>query len=141
MQQIVERTANILKIDIDKNASKKISLASRSTPRISNRIVRQLRDFAHAENQEIICKNICKTGFKALGIDDLGLDEQDREYLRLIVETFQNNPVGISTLCAAYSEEKETIEEIIEPYLLQKGLLMRTPQGRIVTEAGRKILL
>jgi len=140
MQKIVERTAKILKIDIAKDASKKISLASRSTPRISNRIVRQLRDFAHAENQKIINSDICNTGFTALGIDNLGLDEHDREYLRLIVETFQNNPVGISTLCAAYSEEKETIEEIIEPYLLQKGLLLRTPQGRIVTDAGKNIL-
>jgi len=140
MQKIVERTAKILKIDIAKDASKKISLASRSTPRISNRIVRQLRDFAHAENQTIINSDICNTGFTALGIDNLGLDEHDREYLRLIVETFQNNPVGISTLCAAYSEEKETIEEIIEPYLLQKGLLLRTPQGRIVTDAGKNIL-
>lgn len=140
MQQIVERTAKILKIEIEGNASKKISLASRSTPRISNRIVRQLRDFAHAENQEIINSSICTTGFTSLGIDNLGLDEHDREYLRLIVEVFKNNPVGISTLSAAYSEEKETIEEIIEPYLLQKGLLLRTPQGRIVTEAGKEVL-
>ncbi len=138
MQEIVERTAKILQIDINATASKKIALASRSTPRISNRIVRQLRDFAHAENKEIIDSSICTTGFRALGIDDLGLDENDREYLRLIVETFHNNPVGIATLSAAYSEEKETIEEIIEPYLLQKGLLLRTPQGRVVTDQGKQ---
>ncbi len=140
MQKIVERTGRILKIEVEKNASQKISLASRSTPRISNRIVRQLRDFAHAENKNSIDDQICAKGFLALGIDNAGLDEHDREFLRLIVEKFGGGPVGISTLCAAFSEEKETIEEIIEPYLLKCGFLLRTPQGRMVSESGKKVI-
>lgn len=140
MQKIVERTGKILSIQVDSNASEKISLASRSTPRISNRIVRQLRDFAHAENVETITEEICDQGFLSLGIDHSGLDEHDRDFLRLIVEKFSGGPVGISTLSAAFSEERETIEEIIEPYLLKSGFLLRTPQGRVVSEAGKKMI-
>lgn len=141
MQQIVERTAKILQIEITPRASKRIAKACRSTPRISNRIVRQLRDFAQSHSQENITNEICNIGFNSLGIDKHGLDEHDRSFLELIIEKFQSGPVGISTLCAAFSEEKETIEEIIEPYLLQKGFLQRTAQGRIVTEEGKSIII
>jgi len=141
MQQIGERTAKILEIDITSQASKRIAHACRSTPRISNRILRQLRDFAHSEEKECITNEICSVGFSSLGIDIHGLDDHDRQFLSLIIHTFQSGPVGISTLCAAFSEDKETIEEIIEPYLLQKGFLQRTSQGRIVTEEGKKIII
>ena len=140
MQKIVERTGKILSIGVSPQASAKISLASRSTPRISNRIVRQLRDFAQAEDLSEISEKICEQGFESLGIDNSGLDEHDREFLRLIVEKFGGGPVGISTLSAAFSEERETIEEIIEPYLLKSGFLLRTPQGRVVSEAGKNII-
>lgn len=140
MQKIVERTGKILKIGVSKTASEKISKASRSTPRISNRIVRQLRDFAQAEDLSEISEKICDQGFLSLGIDNVGLDDHDRDFLRLIVEKFSGGPVGISTLSAAFSEERETIEEIIEPYLLKSGFLLRTSQGRVVSEAGKKVI-
>lgn len=140
MEKIVHRTSSILNVSIIPSACQLISQASRSTPRISNRIVRQLRDFAHAHQKTIIDAHVCEDGFSSLGIDSVGLDDHDRSYLKLIVEKFKSGPVGISTLCAAFSEERETIEEIIEPYLLQCGFLQRTPQGRIVTEEGKTIL-
>lgn len=140
MEKIIERTAKILSIDIQPDAVKKIALASRSTPRISNRIVRQLRDFAHSANKDVIDILVCNNGFLSLGIDQMGLDQHDRSFLKLIIEKFSGGPVGISTLCAAFSEERETIEEIIEPYLLQCGFIMRTPQGRVVSEEGKKIV-
>lgn len=140
MGKIVQRTAKILKIDISNTSSKSIAEASRSTPRISNRITKQLRDFAHAHKKTIIDEEICTQAFSALGIDQHGLDEHDRQFIRLISQNFNGGPVGISTLQSAFSEEKETIEEIIEPYLLQKGFLQRTPQGRIVTELGKQVI-
>jgi len=140
MQSIIERTARILETDITPEASLHIAKASRSTPRISNRITKQLRDFAHAHGKNIIETDICTQAFLSLGIDEHGLDDHDRQFLRLILETFHGGPVGISTLQASFSEEKETIEDIIEPYLLQKGFLQRTPQGRIITELGKKVL-
>lgn len=140
MQKIVHRTAHILSVSIQESACQLVSKASRSTPRIANRIVRQLRDFAHAHGKIIIDEYVCDDGFSSLGIDAQGLDDHDRSFLRLIVEKFNAGPVGLSTLCASFSEEKETIEEIIEPYLLQCGFLQRTPQGRIVTEIGKAVI-
>jgi Holliday junction DNA helicase RuvB len=140
MIKIVKRSAKILKIDIDDYSSKKVALASRCTPRISNRIVKQLRDFSHSENQKIIDKKISDKGFLSLGIDEYGLDLHDREFLKLIFQKFNSGPVGLSTLSSAFSEEKETIEEIIEPYLLKEGFLQRTSQGRVLTELGKSIV-
>lgn len=140
MKKIVYRTAKILSASIVSEACELVSAASRSTPRIANRIVRQLRDFAHAHGKQLIDTLVCDDGFTSLGIDEAGLDEHDRAFLRLICEKFSGGPVGLSTLCAATSEERETIEEIIEPYLLQCGFLQRTPQGRMVTESGKSII-
>lgn len=140
MVKIVKRTANILKIDIDTYSTKKVAFASRYTPRISNRIVKQLRDFSHSEKKEIITEEICNKAFLSLGIDKYGLDLHDRQFLKLIFEKFNSGPVGLSTLCSAFSEEKETIEEIIEPYLIREGFLQRTSQGRILTELGKSIV-
>ena len=138
--QIIQRNAGILNISLEKDAQKSISLASRSTPRIANRILRHVRDFAHADEKETIDHNICSKSFKALGMDEHGLDEHDRNFLRLIEEKFEGGPVGLSTLSAAIGEEKETIEEIIEPFLLQCGFLNRTPRGREITGRGRDVL-
>ncbi|MEI7511541.1 MAG: Holliday junction branch migration DNA helicase RuvB [Candidatus Peregrinibacteria bacterium] len=140
MEKIIHRSARILEIDIEKNAVEGIASAARSTPRIANRILRHLRDFAHAQNSPCITNSIAKESLIALGIDGTGLDENDRQFLLLIVEKFNGGPVGLSTLSAALSEDRETIEEIIEPYLLQCGFLNRTPKGRVITGRGMEAL-
>ncbi len=139
MERILQRSAHILGISLHVSAVSLVSNASRSTPRIANRLLRHLRDFANAQNSQTITSEIATKSFQALGIDESGLDAHDRQFLSLIVEKFGGGPVGISTLSAALSEDRETIEEIIEPYLLQCGFLDRTPKGRIITERGKQL--
>lgn len=133
IQQIIERSAKILKISIDTESSELIAKRSRKTPRIANRLLKRVRDFAEVKGDGIIKKNITKKALDLLGIDDFGLDEVDRKILTTIIHKFQGGPVGLNTIAAATGEEMSTIEDVYEPYLLQCGFLHRTPQGRIAT--------
>ncbi len=137
IQAIVERSAKILKCEIEPKAAKRIATSSRQTPRIANRLLRRVRDFAEVQNRSIIDEQIVEETMKALQIDQLGLDKIDREILNLIVQKFQGGPVGLNTIAAATSEEEETVENIYEPFLLKLGFLERTPKGRVVTFKGR----
>jgi Holliday junction DNA helicase RuvB len=134
IQQIVKRSAGILDVEIDDDAALRLAQSSRRTPRVANRLLRRVRDFAHVhEHDQINLKTVNKT-LDLLGIDELGLDATDRKLLMTIFEKFQGGPVGLSTLSAATSEEEATIEDIYEPFLMQLGFLKRSPRGRLLTE-------
>ncbi|MBU0767020.1 Holliday junction branch migration DNA helicase RuvB [Patescibacteria group bacterium] len=140
MQQIVERTAGILEINIDDDAAERIAQSCRATPRIGNRLVRAVRDFAQVNDEKCVnIKRVCTT-LDSLGVDDRGLDRTDREILKAIIQKFDGGPVGLSTLAAATSEEEQTLEDMYEPYLLQEGFLQRTPKGRIATRLAYELL-
>lgn len=134
MQKIIRRSAKILNVEIDEKAAAEISRRARQTPRIANRLLKRVRDFAQVKTGGIIDEATAKEALAKLHIDDLGLDNLDRELLKVIAEKFQGGPVGLSTLAAALAEEAETIEDVIEPFLLQLGLINRTPRGRLATD-------
>ncbi|MCX7944131.1 MAG: Holliday junction branch migration DNA helicase RuvB [Deltaproteobacteria bacterium] len=134
LMKIVKRSASILSIKIDDEAALEIATRSRGTPRIANRLLRRVRDFAQIKNKERIDKEITEFGLSQLGVDRLGLDKMDYRILECIIDKFAGGPVGIETISAAIGEEKDTIEEVYEPYLIQSGFLNRTPRGRIATE-------
>lgn len=140
IESIIKRSSKILNIDIDNEGCKSISVCSRQTPRVANRILKRVRDFAQMENIGIINKEISQKALKMIDIDELGLEPADREIIRVIIENFKGGPVGIQTIAAATHEEVQTIEDVYEPFLIQSGLLARTPRGRIVTEKGYKHL-
>jgi holliday junction DNA helicase RuvB len=133
LQQIVARSAGILGIEIDPTGSNEIARRSRGTPRIANRLLRRVRDYAEVEYDGKITESVANDALNRMEVDTFGLDEMDRKFLLTIVEKFDGGPVGLGTLCAALHEEKDSIEEIIEPYLLQIGFLNRTPRGRMAT--------
>jgi holliday junction DNA helicase RuvB len=132
MQAIVERSAKLLKMKIADPAANQIAKSSRSTPRIANRILRAVRDFAQINGEGEITKDRASETLESLGIDKLGLDATDRTILKTIIEKFAGGPVGLSTLAAATAEEEQTLEDVYEPYLLQIGFIKRTSQGRVV---------
>ena len=134
LQEIIERSASILKIKIEKHGSEEIAKRSRGTPRIANRLLRRVRDFADVKTKGIINVEIAKEALEALKVDEAGLEELDREYLSLIIQKFSAGPVGLDTLATALGEERITLEDMIEPFLLQQGFIMRTPRGRIATD-------
>lgn len=134
IDEIICRSADILGLKIDKKASQRLSLSARNTPRIANRLLRRVRDFADIDNIEIIDINIVNKALNSLRIDDLGLDETDRTILKTIIDKFNGGPVGLNTISAAILEEESTIEDVYEPYLIKLGLLERTPRGRLVTD-------
>jgi Holliday junction DNA helicase RuvB subunit len=138
--QIVKRSANILEIAIDDDGAKEISKRSRGTPRIANRILKRIRDFAQVMGDGIITKEISEKGLDALDIDKEGLDFMDREILLTIINKFQGGPVGIDTLSVSVGEEKDTIEDVYEPYLIQRGFISRTPRGRVATPLAYEYL-
>jgi len=133
LYDIIIRSANILKVEIDREGALEIAKRSRGTPRISNRLLKRIRDIAQVKGNGIIDLKTAKYGLDLLEIDEFGLDEMDKRILRMIGEKFNGGPVGISTISAAVSEEKDTIEEVYEPYLIQQGFLIRTPRGRTLT--------
>jgi len=133
LQQIVERSAGILRIEIDPTGSNEIARRSRGTPRIANRLLRRVRDYAEVDHDGKITEHVANDALNRMEVDTFGLDEMDRKFLLTIIEKFDGGPVGLGTLCAALHEEKDSIEEIIEPYLLQIGFLNRTPRGRMAT--------
>lgn len=136
LAKIIRRSAGILGTDIDDAGALALAKSSRGTPRIANRLLKRARDFAAAMGTGIITADVIKTALEQLHIDDSGLDQIDRDYLRAIIMHYAGGPVGIDNLAAALSEPADTIEDVIEPYLMQLGLIQRTPRGRIVTDAG-----
>lgn len=140
LAKIINRSAKILNIHIDQDASKEIASRSRGTPRIANRLLRRVRDFAVVLGDGHIDLRIAKKALELLEIDNLGLDFTDRRMLLTMIEKFGNRPVGLDTIAASIGEEAITIEDVIEPYLLQLGFIARTPRGRIVLPGAYKHL-
>ncbi len=136
LQVIVERSASILNAKIEESGSHAIALRSRGTPRIANRLLRRVRDFAEVEFDGRITVEVATSALNRMEVDRFGLDEIDRKMLTTIIEKFGGGPVGVGTISAAINEDKEAIEEIYEPYLIQIGFLNRTPRGRIVTPSA-----
>ena len=134
LTDIVERTAEILDVEIEQQAAAEIARRARGTPRIANRLLRRVRDFAQVSGDGMITTTIAKTSLELLQVDRLGLDHIDHKLLKGIIEKFRGGPVGLDTIAATIGEESHTIEDVYEPYLLQIGFLQRTPRGRIVTE-------
>ena len=133
LTKIVIRSAGLLEVEIDKEGANEIANRSRGTPRIANRLLRRVRDFSEVKSEGKINKSIADAALKMLDVDLIGLDLMDRSFLLAIIEKFSGGPVGLDNIAAAIGEEKETIEDVIEPYLIQQGYLMRTPRGRLAT--------
>jgi len=140
LAKIIIRSARILGTQIDEGGALLLAKSSRGTPRIANRLLKRARDFATAAGKDFIDLDTIKTALYQLHIDDQGLDEIDREYINTIIKHYAGGPVGIDNLAAALSEPADTIEDVIEPYLMQLGFIQRTPRGRVVTESGYKHL-
>jgi Holliday junction DNA helicase RuvB len=133
IKRIVFRSAGILKVEVEKDAADRIARCSRGTPRIANRILRRMRDFAQVWGNGVIDEQIVQRGLESLEIDEKGLDKLDREILRTIVEKYTGGPVGSETLAISIGEAVDTLEDVYEPYLIQIGFLKRTPRGRMAT--------
>ena len=140
LSNIVERSSDILDIKIENNAAIEIASRSRGTPRISNSLLRRVRDFAQIKGSGKIDLEITRFALKSLNVDKHGLDEMDNKILLTLIEKFKGGPVGINTLSTAVSESPETLEEVYEPFLIQQGFIIRTPRGREVTEMAYKHL-
>ncbi len=133
LERILERSSRILGVRLDPAGAREVARRSRGTPRIANRLLRRLRDFAEVEGTGVVTAELADTALKRLDIDASGLDQMDRRILLTIIDKFGGGPVGVETIAAAVGEERDTIEDVYEPYLLQEGLLMRTPRGRMAT--------
>ncbi len=136
LKEIIERSARILGIEIDEEGALEIASRSRGTPRIVNRLLKRVRDYAQVCCSGVIDLETARAGLKMLAIDEIGLDAVDRKMLSAMIEKFGNRPVGLDTIAASTGEDATTIEDVYEPYLLQLGLIARTPRGRIVLPAG-----
>ena len=133
IQEIVLRSARILGVPIEKDAAGELAARSRGTPRVANRLLRRVRDYAQVRADGTISIEVALAGLQLLEVDEHGFDEIDRKLLRTIIDKFGGGPVGVNTIAAAISEEKDAIEDIYEPYLIQIGFLDRTPRGRVAT--------
>ncbi|WNG56366.1 Holliday junction branch migration DNA helicase RuvB [Archangium gephyra] len=133
LEQILNRSARILGVKMDRDGSREIATRARGTPRIANRLLRRLRDFAQVEGDGSINQELASTALTRLGVDASGLDAMDRKILLTILEKFGGGPVGVETIAAAVGEQRDTIEDVYEPFLLQEGFLQRTPRGRTAT--------
>lgn len=140
IEKIIRRSAKLLKVDLDREAVSLIANRSRKTPRIANRLLKRVRDYAQVKGNGYIDLKICEEAFKVLEVDNIGLDHVDRKILLTIIDKFKGGPVGLNTLAAATGEEIDTICDVYEPYLLQIGFLDRSARGRVVTEAAYKHL-
>jgi len=138
LQRIVDRSARILGITIDREGAAEIARRSRGTPRVANRLLRRVRDFAEVRANGDITLGVARDALAMLGVDEHGLDEVDRNLMLTIIQKYSGGPVGLNTIAASMSEEEDAIEEIYEPYLMQLGLLDRTPRGRIATALAYK---
>ncbi|MDP1824610.1 MAG: Holliday junction branch migration DNA helicase RuvB [Archangium sp.] len=133
LQKILTRSARILGVKLEREGGEEIASRARGTPRIANRLLRRLRDFAEVEGQGVVTKALADNALRRLDIDASGLDHMDRRILLTIIEKFGGGPVGVETIAAAVGEERDTIEDVYEPYLLQEGFIHRTPRGRMAT--------
>ncbi|MGE5839967.1 MAG: Holliday junction branch migration DNA helicase RuvB [Deltaproteobacteria bacterium] len=133
LRKIVQRSARLLDIPISDDGALEISGRSRGTPRVANRLLRRVRDYAQVEAQGVITKEVAKGALDMLGVDGRGLDKMDRHIMLTIMQKFNGGPIGLDTLSAAVSEEKDTLEDVYEPFLIQMGFIKRTPRGRVAT--------
>lgn len=133
LQEIALRTARVLQVEIDEDGAIEVARCSRGTPRITNRFLRRIRDYAQIKADGVIDRAVAREGLKMLEVDELGLDDLDRKILLTIIKKFEGGPVGLNTLAASIGEETETIEDVYEPFLLQLGFIKRTPRGRMAT--------
>ncbi|GAB4173285.1 MAG: Holliday junction branch migration DNA helicase RuvB [Calditrichia bacterium] len=136
LMSIILRSAGILAVTIHEDAALELAKRSRGTPRIANRLLRRTRDFAEVKGDGVITNEIAKYALEMLDVDELGLDDMDKKILLTIIEKYKGGPVGVNTIAVAVGEEANTIEEVYEPFLIQKGLIKRTSRGRVVTEAA-----
>ncbi len=140
IKEIINRSANLLEVPIDDQSLTEMAMRSRGTPRVANRMLKRVRDFAQVRGEGMITIDITKQALKDLGVDSMGLEHLDREILRTIIKRFKGGPVGIETIAASIGEERVTIEDVYEPYLIQAGFLHRTQKGRMVSEMAYKHL-
>src|SRR5881275_1599452 len=133
LEQIVHRTAEVMQVDIDEEGGKEIAKRSRGTPRVANRLLRRIRDFAQVRASGNINRKVAADALQLLEVDQFGLDDMDSRILKTIIEKFDGGPVGVSTIAAAVGEDAGTLEEVYEPFLVQNGFLQRTPRGRVAT--------
>jgi holliday junction DNA helicase RuvB len=133
LKEIIERTGEVLKVKIEAEAAESISKRSRGTPRIANRLLRRVRDYAQVKNDGLITLNEVEKALKMLGVDEDGLSDADRKYLEVIKKQYGGGPVGVENIAAALTEDIGTITEVYEPFLMKKGLIKRTPKGRVLT--------
>ncbi len=140
MEEIIQRSAKLLNVEIETEALKTIARCSRKTPRVANRLIKRIRDYAQVKGKGIITPEIANEALRFLDIDELGLEPGDRKILSTIINKFQGGPVGLQTLAAATSEEKDAILDVYEPYLMQLGFIERTPKGRVATRSAFKHL-
>jgi Holliday junction DNA helicase RuvB len=140
LRAIVHRSAGILGVTIEEDGTHEIAQRSRGTPRVANRLLRRVRDFAEVRHDGNVTSDVARAGLELFEVDEQGLDKLDLAILSTVVEKFGGGPVGLSTLSAAVGEETDTIEDVVEPYLLQLGLLQRTPRGRVATERAYRHL-
>ena len=136
LKRIVSRAASILEVEVDDAGALEIAKRSRGTPRIANRLMRRVRDYAQVKGDGVINQPMAEQALDMLSVDEQGFDHLDRRFLLALIEKFEGGPVGIDSLAAALSEERGTLEDVIEPYLIQQGLIVRTPRGRVVTNAA-----
>ena len=134
LSRIVKRSAGLLEVDMQGDGALEIAKRSRGTPRIANRLLRRVRDYAQVKSDGIVTSEIADAALKMLDVDHLGFDVMDRKLLLAVLEKFSGGPVGLDNLAAAIGEERDTIEDVLEPYLIQQGYLMRTPRGRVATQ-------
>ncbi len=140
LEQIIKRTSRVLDMPIEEEAALELASRSRGTPRIANRLFKRVRDFALVDDLDLIHKDVTKKALERLKIDEVGLDDIDHQFLLAIIKKFNGGPVGLDSLASAIGEEVTTIEDVIEPYLLQNGYLKRTSRGRVVTPKGYELL-
>jgi len=136
LKTIVTRSASILKIEINPDGASEIASRSRGTPRIANRLLRRVRDYAQVKADGVITKSVAEKSLEMMEVDHFGLDKMDHKLMLTLIEKFKGGPVGVESLAASISEEKDTIEDVLEPYLMQSGFIQRTPRGRVATETA-----
>ena len=134
LKTIINRSAELFGVTLDESGAAEIARRSRGTPRLANRLLKRVRDFAQVKYDGVITKEVADYALDILDVDKLGLDQNDRNYLEMIIKKFNGGPVGIDTLAAALSEDAGTLEDVYEPYLLMNGMINRTPRGRVATE-------
>jgi Holliday junction DNA helicase RuvB len=140
LERVVHRGARLLGIDVDPEGAREIACRSRGTPRVAGRLLRRVRDFAHVDGNATVTAEVADRALLKLEVDALGLDAMDRRYLTMIAETYSGGPVGVETLAAGLAEPRDTIEDVVEPFLIQLGLVARTARGRCLNESGWKHL-